>query len=50
MQNLDNELTRLNERESDMQKQHDVLQKDYEQATALVSDTTVAVVRLNSNA
>ena len=37
MQNLDNELTRLSERETNMQKQHDILQKDCEQATALAS-------------
>ncbi len=37
MQNLDSELNRLSERETDMRKQSEALQKDYEQATALAS-------------
>ena len=37
MQNLDNELSRLSERETNMHKQSDALQKDYEQATVLAS-------------
>ena len=37
IQNLEQELNRLTECENDMQKQHDTLQKDYEQAVAAAS-------------
>ncbi len=37
IQSLDNELTRLGEREIDMRKQSEVLQKNYERATAVAS-------------
>ena len=37
IRDLNNELTRLTEGESDMQKQHDALQKDYEQAESTAS-------------